>query len=159
MFRIAFIVEDKNLPHVLKAITGLVLADGMQTQFVANAEVKGGKVVAKTSGGTVLELFADWLNKEAPKIINIDLVRSFLTKQGYTPKSAGGLLNAAKEAGLVKKRGKPGEGWIVVANNNFYKPRVKAKSKARGKLKSKRGRPPKKKLNGAHRHAVQGGAS
>ncbi len=81
MFRIACLVEDKNLPKVLHALNGLVL--NMEPPVpVANATVKAGKVVAVSSASSKHELVANALARHPNQLITSAEIKEIIRQIG-----------------------------------------------------------------------------
>ena len=96
--------DDKKLPQVLHAISGLVL-EGFSVVPVINVEKKKGKAVALTNGTTV-EMFRDYLHKRKITEVNSTIGREFCVSIGKDASTYGGLFVRAKAEGLLRKAGK-----------------------------------------------------
>jgi hypothetical protein len=105
MFRIEnLFCDDKKLPQLLHAISGLVL-EGFSVVPVVNVERKGKKLEA-ISNGTAVEMFANYLHKRKITEVNSTIGREFCTSIGKDPETYNGLFTRAKAEGLLRKVGK-----------------------------------------------------
>jgi hypothetical protein len=111
MFRIEFLCDDKRLPKVLLSLNGLILADGLKVQPVVNAKVnkRNGKVEART-GGTALEMLADWYARSKKTQTSSAEIRTFLLKNGFSVDSCSSVIGRAIKMGMLKRIGKGGPG-------------------------------------------------
>jgi hypothetical protein len=99
LFKLSFLVEDKNLPKVLHAVAGYAL--NMETpQPVGNTVVKKGKVKAKANGTSMPDLIAHELQVEMPdSSVTSSHLKKLLVKAGGAETSYNYLIKA-----LVKRR-------------------------------------------------------
>jgi hypothetical protein len=104
MFRIEMFCDDKNLPKVLHAITGIALGTPKITP-VANAQHKNGELKAKTSG-EVPAMFSAWVKKHHLKEVNASNMREFASEHGFSPTSYSHILSKVVKAKVVRKIGK-----------------------------------------------------
>jgi hypothetical protein len=104
MFRIECFCDDKKLAAVLRALAGLVVGSPGVTPVI-NAEVKAGKLKQST-GGKLIDLFAEHLRAEKPEVIDSDYARAFIKDLGMSPASYTYLLRKACDTKLVRKTGK-----------------------------------------------------
>lgn len=104
MFRVEFFCDDKHIARVHHMLMGVSIG-APTVQPVINAAKKNGKIHA-TSGGSQLEMFADWLRKKKPTEMNAKGMRQFLTDIGASGNSYSALLRNAIDAGYLKKTGK-----------------------------------------------------
>jgi hypothetical protein len=116
MFRIETFCEDKNLPRVLHALSGLVQGQPA-IQPVANAKLVKGKVQARNNG-QLLEMFAEHLKANKMTTVQPADVKAFAAKNGYAEASSTYFLGKWVKAGLLKKKS-GGKGrkasYVVVA--------------------------------------------
>ena len=105
MFRLEFFCEDKQLPKVLHALSGMI--SGQPTvQPVANAMLdKSGKVVAKTDGDPV-SIMRQHFKENGVTTVTSALAREMTQLCGMVPSSYQYLLKQAVKGGLLKKTGK-----------------------------------------------------
>lgn len=101
MFRIELFCEDKNLPRILRALTGLIPATP-KIQPVANAEAVGGKIKQRINGGAV-ELFKDWAKKRKLTSVSASHMREFAVEHGYMEKSYSLILKNLVAAKLIRR--------------------------------------------------------
>jgi hypothetical protein len=120
MFKIEFFTDDKNLPHLLRAVTGKVM--NLSVVPVVNAvpeKTKRGKI--KPNGKLrqvhnaeqTMGLFCKELKKY--DTINASNTKEVLTKIGMSPTSHNHFLNEAVKHGLIKKVKKDGKinwSWV-----------------------------------------------
>jgi hypothetical protein len=113
--RVEFFCEDKKLGTALRALTGLIV--GQPTvQPVVNAQVKTGKLKAKTSGDPV-SMFAQYVKDNKHTQIHAEDMRVFAKSIGRPTTSYGYYLKKMQDAGLLKKTGKgTASGYKVVAS-------------------------------------------
>lgn len=104
MFRIETFCDDKNLPRVLHALTGLVLGQP-SIQPVANAKAGKNGVKAKTSG-ELLEMFEAHAKKHHLKEVTPTQLKAFAVEHGYSEGSYSLILSKMIKAKHLKK--KPG---------------------------------------------------
>ena len=105
MFRIEnLFCDDKKLPQLLRAISGLALA-GFSAVPVINAEKKGKKLTAMTNG-TIVEMFTDYLHKRKITEVDSKIGREFCVSIGKDPEAYNYLFTRAKAEGLLRKSGK-----------------------------------------------------
>lgn len=105
MFRIECLCDDKNLPKVLHAISGLVLRQGFDCQPVAADTRIDGRGRVANNGGTRLEVFAGWLSKSNAQQLDTNAVRVFMKSHGYAPTASSQLLHEATRAGILRRVG------------------------------------------------------
>jgi hypothetical protein len=105
MFRVEFFVDDKLLPKALWLLVGTAIGTP-KAEPVVNAEVKGGKIRARTNGSTKA-MFTEWLKGRTGELTPNDM-RAFCTEIGIQAKSYSNLLRDALDAGLIKKKRIPG---------------------------------------------------
>lgn len=101
MFRIEFFCEDKNLPRILRALTGLSVGQP-RVQPVANAETTGEKIKQRTNGNAV-DLFSEWIKKRKLTFITPTLAREFAVEHGYMEKSYSLILKNLVAAKLIRR--------------------------------------------------------
>jgi hypothetical protein len=102
MFRIEVFCDDKNLPRILHALTGL--AHGHPNiQPVVNAKVSKGQVRAK-SNGQLLEMFTEHLKANKITIVAPTDIKAFAAKNGYAESSYAYFLKQLVKAKLLKRR-------------------------------------------------------
>jgi len=105
MFKIEnLFCDDKKLPQLLHAISGLVL-EGFSIVPVVNVQKKGGKATAITNG-TAVEMFRDYLHKHKIVEVNSTIGREFCTSIGKDAEAYNYLFSKAKSVGLLRKSGK-----------------------------------------------------
>jgi hypothetical protein len=104
MFRVELFCEDKNLPRVLRALTGLVTTTP-KIQPVANAESVGGKIKQRTNGNAV-DLFKAWATKNKLNSVTPSQMRDFAREHGYMETSYSLILKNLVLAKLVRKNPK-----------------------------------------------------
>jgi hypothetical protein len=104
MFKIEMFCDDKNLPKILTAVTGLALGVPKAVPVV-NAEHKNGQLKARTSGD-VPALFSAWAKKHHLAEVNASAMREFATAHGWSPGSYSSLLTKVVKAKVVRKIGK-----------------------------------------------------
>jgi hypothetical protein len=104
MFRVEFFCEDKNLPRILRTLTGLIPTTP-KIQPVANAESVDGRIKQKTNGSAI-ELFKTWATKH--KLISVapNQIREFAREHGYMESSYSLILKNLVIAKLVRKNPK-----------------------------------------------------
>jgi len=124
MFKIEFFTDDKNLPHLLRAVTGKVM--NLSVVPVVNAvpeKIKKGKGKGKGKLNGKLRQVHDaeqtigLFCKELKKYdtINANNTKEVLTKIGMSPTSYNHFLNEAVKAGMIKKVKKDGKinwSWV-----------------------------------------------
>jgi len=109
MFRIACIVDDKNLPKVLHALSGLVL-NMEPPQPVVNAEVKGGKVKQASSGIATWERIWDMVHKlPNGSIYTSANLKADIIKAGGVENSFSYFSKVLRDNGLIKATKNRGE--------------------------------------------------
>lgn len=101
MFRIVFLVEDKNLAKVLHATTGLVL--NMEApQPVVNASVIKTEVKQKSTASSIKGRFTEYLSSIKGARVTTTELREKWVELGGMPSSLNGtLLSQLKEEGHV----------------------------------------------------------
>lgn len=102
MFRIEAFCDDKNLPRVLHALTGLVHGQPA-IQPVANAKVVKGEVRAKVNGNLV-ELFAAHIKKNKLTTVAPSDIKAFAMENGYAAGSYSLFLKRMLQAKFLKKK-------------------------------------------------------
>jgi hypothetical protein len=101
MFRVELFCEDKNLPRVLRALTGLVTTTP-KIQPVANAEFTDGQIKQRTNGNAI-ELFKDWVRKRKIDTVSPTEIRQFAVEHGYMEKSYSLILKNLVLAKVVRR--------------------------------------------------------
>jgi hypothetical protein len=104
MFRIETFCDDKNLPRVLHALTGLVLGVPKATP-VANATKKSNGAVRAETSGDVTELFSAFVAKAHLREVNAASMKEFCRAHGYADASYSHVLGRLIKAKLLRKRG------------------------------------------------------
>lgn len=102
MFRIELFVDDKKLPGLLIAITGMTLG-APTVQPVVNAAVKNGKVRA-TSSGSRVEMMMDYFKTQKLSEVGPSDIRDWCRQLGLSDKSYSNFLNKALGAKMLKRR-------------------------------------------------------
>lgn len=102
MIRVECFVDDKNIAKVLHVLNGLVL--NLQVQPVVNAKKNGSKIVAETSGGTLLEFLEKHLNDTKTKEISPREIADVVESSGRSRKSYYYVTKQAIAAKLLKKK-------------------------------------------------------
>lgn len=117
MFKITFLVDDRNLAGVLRDLSGRVR--NMEPPVpVANAEPdKNGAIKAKANGNLV-DLFIKGLMKSKLEQIPPAQAKNFLKAHGRSPLSSSYLLAGAVKAGVLKKRGKGNATFYLINRSN-----------------------------------------
>src|SRR5215510_6133723 len=112
MFRIEIFVDDRKLPYVLWALSGHCI-EVKAPQPVQNAQVKDGKIRAKTPTGELVTMFIQHLkDQKITDMFGPDIPRDFMVAHGYSSKSYSNLLYSAVEAKVLKRiRVKGGKGY------------------------------------------------
>jgi hypothetical protein len=116
MFKIEFFTDDKNLPHLLRAVTGKVM--NLSVVPVVNAvpeKIKKGKGKGKLNGKLrqvhdaeqTIGLFCKELKKSGDNISS-ESAKEALARVGMSPTSYNHFLSRAVEAGLIKRAKKEG---------------------------------------------------
>jgi hypothetical protein len=109
MFRIELecFVDDKNLPKLHWALNGLVYDLKLNSQPVANAVGKRGKLTDATGGnGDIVGVLKAYLKKNKMKSINAAEAKAFQRHIGRSEQGYSALLSKAQDAGLLKRSGK-----------------------------------------------------
>jgi len=104
MFRIETFCEDKNLPRVLHALTGLVHGQPI-VQPVANAKATKNGVQAK-SNGELVQLFMEHIKSNKISTIFPKDMKEFVVRHGYSERSYPYFLKQMTKNKLLKR--KPG---------------------------------------------------
>lgn len=104
MFRVVFMVEDRNLHKVLHALTGLVV-NMEPPQPVTNAVVKNGKVKEASSGGTRKERFFEAVkaNQKGSELTTDDL-RAAMVAAGGMATSLNGIMAELFKRKIIKRK-------------------------------------------------------
>lgn len=112
MFRIAFIVEDKNLPKVLHALQGLAL-NMEPPQPVVNAAVQKGKVVQASAGTAAWERVWDAVSKfpKGSTITSAD-IKECIVKVGSQVNSFSYFVKVLKDNNVIAN-GKKNGSYII----------------------------------------------
>jgi hypothetical protein len=108
MFRIEIFVDDRKLSYVLLQLSGHVI-EMKAPQPVANAQLRNGRVAAKTSGNRVEMLMKHLAEKKITEMTGPDVVRDFCVGIGLSDKSYSNVLNNALKARLLKRRPQKGK--------------------------------------------------
>lgn len=102
MFRMVFIVEDKNLSKVLHALQGLVL-NMEPPQPVVNAAVQKGKVVQASSGVKTWERLWDEVKKlPAGHVLTSEAFKAEIVKVGGQVTSNNYFSKVLRDNGVLK---------------------------------------------------------
>lgn len=103
MFRIECYCKDQHVGIILRAMVGMTIGEP-KVRPVANATAENGKVRAITDGSAVAMLAKHMVDNKLDKVKLAD-VRHWLPQAGRSPKSASTVIEQAKSAGVLKKRG------------------------------------------------------
>src|SRR5215813_13205051 len=105
MFKISFFVDDKNLPHVLRAVGGRVMdlsvvpvVNAVQETDKRGRPKPNGKL--KQDAGHTLGLFCKELKKAS--VINVETAKAAATRAGGSATSYSYYLQQAVKANLIK---------------------------------------------------------
>jgi hypothetical protein len=116
MFRLEIFCDDKKLAQVLHALQGLVL-ENPKINPVVNAKANGKGEIQQATSGLAIDLFIERLRTDKPGVVNTPYMREFLESIGRSPRSVGSLVEAAKDAGVLKKNASTGKskrtGWSI----------------------------------------------
>jgi hypothetical protein len=113
MFRIEAFCDDKNLPRVLHALTGLLLGTP-KIQPVANAQASNGVIKAKVNGD-LAALFEAHVKRHRLATVTPKQLKEFAVEHGYSEKSYSNILTRMIEAKhLRKKQGTKGQNTLYV---------------------------------------------
>lgn len=104
MFRVTMFVDDKKLSELLHSAVGLAIGQP-EIQPVANAQKKGGKVVAKTDGSSV-ERFLDHLKEHKITHFTPGQAKEILRQIGMKPSSISYMIKQLRHLKLVRHNGK-----------------------------------------------------
>jgi hypothetical protein len=104
MFKIEVMCDDKNLPRVLHALTGLVLGSP-KINPVVNAEERAGKVRARTNGSPSALLSA-WLGQHKLTRITAAEIKQFCRTNGYSERSYSSVISQALKHKVLRRSGK-----------------------------------------------------
>ena len=110
LFRITFMVEDKNLPKVLHALTGLVL--NMEPPVpVGNAKVAKGKIIQAHPAGSIKERMVQRLGAFPDPHITTEQIKALIKEVGGNAVSYAYVVAQLKEMKQLKlkKRGL----WLI----------------------------------------------
>lgn len=103
MFRVVFMVEDRNLHKVLHALTGLVV-NMEPPQPVTNAVVKNGKVKEVSSGATKKERFFEGVQALKGSAITTDDLKKVMASVGGAPTSINGIMAQLFKRKIIKRK-------------------------------------------------------
>lgn len=101
MFKVGFLVDDKNLPVVLRACAGKIY--DLDVMPVINAEVANGKV--KSKGASSLDLFMSEVNKRRLKTLDASTAKEITEAVGLSRTSYGHFLKELVNADRLRKSG------------------------------------------------------
>jgi hypothetical protein len=104
IMRITAFCDDRKLGHVLRALAGLVIGTP-EVVPVVNAQARNGALKQATNG-SALDMFGAYLKKRKLSEVTRKVAAEFLKSVGRSPTSATYLLTQAKDAGLLRRRGK-----------------------------------------------------
>lgn len=107
MFRIAFLVEDKNLAKVLTSLAGLTL-NMEPPQPVVNATVQKGKVKQVSAEGSITGRVAEAVAKHKFDTINRAEIGKLIVKNGGNVSGVGTMVAALKKTGQLTDNGERG---------------------------------------------------
>jgi hypothetical protein len=101
MFKVTIFVDDKRLPELLHNLSGVVLGQP-EIYPVANAKMKGRKVVAKSNGSTGPEMFLHYLQEH--KVVDFRPAegKEICKAIGLSPTSVSYVLKALVEAKAIR---------------------------------------------------------
>jgi hypothetical protein len=103
MFRIEIFVDDRKLSYVLWALSGHIL-EMKPPQPVANAQVRNGKLRAKTSGNRVEMLMQHLRERKITEMKGPSMIREFCVANGLSEKSYSNVLDNALKAKVLTRR-------------------------------------------------------
>jgi hypothetical protein len=101
MFRIEAFCDDKQLPRVLHALTGLLLGTP-KVQPVANAQAKNGQIKAKVNG-ELPAMFQAHIKQHHYKSVTPTDIKAFAVQHGYAEASYSLLLSKMVKAKVLRK--------------------------------------------------------
>ena len=109
MFKIECLCKDKDLGLVKRALAAAGAYD-VKDVPLANAEVKGGKVRAKSKGGVMESV---WTQIKGLSVITPVIIKQALAKEGLNSAALNYAMKALAANGRIKKTAKRGE-WKVM---------------------------------------------
>jgi len=103
MFRVELFCDDRKLPDVLRALTGLLIGEP-KIQPVVNGKKENGVLVA-SNRGTLNEMFVKYAKTHSlTKFAPVEL-KEFCRYTGYAESSYNYVLDVLKANKLVRKHG------------------------------------------------------
>jgi hypothetical protein len=104
LFRVIIFVDDRKLPKLLHQLPGLAMGQP-EVVPVSNAQKRGGKIVAKSSGNSS-EMFMDHLKQHKITNFTPSQAKEVLKAIGLQPGSISYMLKYLRAAKLIRHNGK-----------------------------------------------------